>query len=427
MSARRVGGRPRIAVVHDQLYTYGGAERVLEQILLCFPSADIFALFEIIDGRQRNFLQGRRVRTTFMQKFPGLKRFHRHYFPVMPLLIEQLDLGAYDIIISSSYLVAKGVIAGPDQLHIGYVHSPMRYAWDLQHDYLREMKLGFGPRGLAARVLLHYMRMWDFRSAAGVDHLVANSEFIARRISKTYRRDAHVIYPPVDLSAFEGPDGGNGRENVFVTMSRLVPYKRVRTIVQAFRSLPDQRLVVIGTGPELDRVRRAAGPNVEVLGHQPREVVVDLMRRAVGFVYAAEEDFGIAAVEAQAAGTPVIAYGRGGLCETVNGLSSVSPTGVFFEAQTEEAIAAAVRQFLAVRPRMTARNCRTNARRFGAARFRSEFTALVEEAYETARRRQRVAARPAPLIAVPEERGTARTHRRPSRDVSAVVTGQAVG
>lgn len=370
--------KKRVAIVHDQLYTYGGAERVLAEMITCFPNADLFALFDIMPPAERGFLQGRPVTTTFLQRMPRLRRWHRHYFALMPLAIEQLDLRRYDLIISSSYLVAKGIVASPDQLHISYVHSPMRYAWDLQHQYLQQMNLERGVLGWPLRWLLHYMRLWDSRTAAGVDAFVVNSAYIARRLTKVHNRGAEVIHPPVALDRFSCTRSLPRRDPFFVTVSRQVPYKRIDLIVEAFAQLPDERLVVIGDGPEAARLRGLAGANVTFLGAMPDEIVVDHIRRARAFVYAAEEDFGIAPVEAQACGTPVIAYGRGGILETVRGLQHAAPTGVFFPEQTPQALRHAIQAFNAQRARFDAEDCVRNAKRFSAERFRAEFTAFVE-------------------------------------------------
>ncbi len=369
----------RIAVVHDQLYTMGGAELVLKEILACFPGADLFVLFDILPEADRGFLQDRKIVTTGMQRFPQLRRFHRHYFGFMPLQIEQLDLKGYDVIVSSSYLVAKGVIVGPDQFHLCYIHSPMRYVWDMQLDYLREMKMERGIGGFVLRRLFHRLRIWDARTAAGVDRFVANSHYIARRVRKTYRRDSTVIYPPVDVDRLTAGVVPPAREDFFLTVSRLVPYKRVDLIVAAFAALPDARLVVIGDGPERRRIEALAGPNVTVMGRQPDDVVRDHFHRAAAFVYAAEEDFGIVPVEAQACGTPVIAYGKGGACETVIEADGDDATGLFFRAQTPSAIADAVRRFRA-RP-FAADACRRQASRFAAARFRQEIVEAIAEGY----------------------------------------------
>lgn len=365
----------KIAIIHDWLVTFAGAERVLKELLEIFPDADLFSTVCFLSEEERAFLRGRSVKTTFIQKMPRAKRNYRNYLPLMPLAIEQLDLTGYDVVISSSYAVAKGVLTGPDQLHISYVHSPIRYAWDLQHAYLREARLDRGLKGAVARALLHYIRLWDVRTAHGVDRFVANSQFIARRIRKVYRRDADVIYPPVDTEAFTPEEN---KENFYLTASRLVPYKRIPLIAQAFASMPERKLVVIGDGPEMPAVRAQAGENVTVLGYQPEAVLRDHMRRARAFVFAAEEDFGITPVEAQACGTPVIAYARGGTQETVRGLDHPHPTGLHFAEQTCEAIVKAVEDFERNESRITPGACRQNALRFTANSFKENFSALVE-------------------------------------------------
>jgi glycosyltransferase involved in cell wall biosynthesis len=376
-AAARPSGPRRVAVVHDWLVTYAGSERVLEQILRVFPDADLFAVVDFLPDADRAVLGGRRPSTTFVQRLPLARSRHRGYLPLMPLAIEQLDLEGYDLVVSSSHAVAKGVIAGPDALHVCYCHSPLRYAWDLQPAYLREAGLGWGPRGLAARALLHRLRQWDSASANRVDHFVANSAFIARRIAKAYRRDAEVVYPPVDTAAFAPADDAPARGDYYVTSSRFVPYKRVPMIVEAFRGLPGRRLVVVGDGPERDAVRRAAGPNVDVVGHQPRDALVALLRGARAYLFAAVEDFGIAPVEAQACGTPVVAYRGGALPETVPGLDAPGPCGVLYDAQTPEGLREGIAAFEAAGGRIRAESCRRNAERFGAERFRREFGALV--------------------------------------------------
>ncbi len=368
----------RVALVHDWLVTYGGSEKVLEQLVECFPDADIFSLVNFMPGHA--FLEGRKVSTSFIQKLPFARRRYRGYLPLFPLAIEQFDLSGYDLIVSSSHAVAKGVLAGPDQLHVSYVHSPIRYAWDLQHQYLNESGLARGLRSMLARAVLHYLRIWDVRSANGVDTFVVNSRFIGRRVERAYRRESVVVYPPVDVEAFE-PCAQ--KEAFYVTVSRMVPYKRMDLIVEAFAGMPERRLIVIGDGPDMARVRARAGPNVTILGHQPFPVLKDHLQRARAFVFAAEEDFGISVVEAQACGTPVIAYGRGGACETVIDESQPHPTGVFFQAQTVEAIRAAVTRFEANLGRYTPVSCRLNAERFSKAEFRRGLLTAVIESTQT--------------------------------------------
>lgn len=364
----------KIAIIHDWLVAYAGAERCLEQMLLCFPEADVFTLIDFIPDEDRSFLAGRRTTTSFIQKLPFAKTKYRSYLPLMPLAIEQFDLSGYDIILSSSHAVAKGVLIGPDQLHICYAYSPIRYAWDLQPQYLAEANLQRGLRSMLARYLLHRIRIWDSRTAASVDTFVAISHFIARRILKVYRRESTVIYPPVDMEHFQLRET---KDDFYVTASRMVPYKKISMIIEAFSHMPDKKLIVIGTGPEWEKCRAAAGPNVQLLGWQPGEVLRDHLQRAKAFVFAAEEDFGIAPLEAQACGTPVVAFGKGAATETIRGLGQEQPTGVFFDAQTPEALCNAVRLFEDNIHRFDPKACRANVSRFSEDRYRSELTALV--------------------------------------------------
>lgn len=381
--AGTASGQPaRTAFVHEWLSTYGGSEQVLRAMLAIFPDAPVHALVDFMPAPDRAFLDGHPVRTTFIQNLPGARRRFRLYLPLMPLAIEQLDVSGYDLVVSSSHAVAKGIITGPDQLHVSYVHSPMRYAWDLQHQYLRESSLDRGLRSWMARATLHYLRTWDVRTANGVDAFLANSEFIARRIRKVYRRDATVVYPPVDVDRFTLSDR---KESFYLTTSRLVPYKRIDLIVEAFRDMPDRRLVVVGTGPEIRRLERLATRNVELLGFQPFERVLDLTQRARAFIFASLEDFGIAPVEAQACGTPVIAYGRGGSVETVRGLPHTAPTGLFFDRQTPDAIVNAVKEFEANEDRFEPAAARRNAERFSPSAFEDAFLTALQRAREAFR------------------------------------------
>lgn len=373
-----VGAPKRVAVVHDWLTTYAGAERVLEQILSLFPEADLFAVCDFLPDGERVFLGGRQPRTTFIQKLPGARKHYRHYLALMPLAVEQLDLSGYDLVISSTHAVAKGVLTGPDQLHVSYVYTPIRYAWDLQHQYLRESGLDRGLKGWVAKWMLHRIRLWDVRTANGVDHFIADSGFIARRIWKAYRRESTVIYPPVDVSRFSLRAE---KEDFFLTASRMVPYKKMDLIVEAFSTMPDRRLVVIGDGPDWDKIRSKAGANVTLLGYQPFDVLRDHMQRARAFVFAAEEDFGITPLEAQACGTPVIAFGKGGALETVRDVSVSAPTGVFFDAQTVPALVEGVRRFERDGGGIRPEDCRANAERFSVNRFQKTLAAFIDQAW----------------------------------------------
>jgi len=371
-------GGLRIAVVHEWLFDYAGSERVLEQMLALYPEADLFALAALPDEELMRAIPKRPTATTFLQSLPNVRRWLPYYVPLMPLAIEGLDLSGYDIVISNSHAAAKGVITGPDQLHVGHVCSPMRYAWDLQHQYLREAGLDRGLRGWAARWALHRIRQWDARAANGVDAFVAISHFIARRIRKCYRRDAEVVYPPVDVSQFALEQR---KEDFYLTVSRLQPYKRVDLLVDAFAQMPERRLVVIGDGPEMKKLRSKAPPNVELAGYRPTAEVRERMRRARAFLFAGLEDFGIVMVEAQACGTPVIAYGRGGAAEIVRGEDAAQPTGAFIQDQTPEAVKEAILSF-EKRPQPDPAACRENALRFDVAVFRERFAAFVSRRWE---------------------------------------------
>lgn len=370
---------PRIAVVHEWLLDYAGSERVLREILDLYPQADLFTLIDSRDAELRAAISRPTKATSFLQSFPRPRQWLRYYVPLMPLAVEQFDLAGYDIVVSSSHAVAKGVITGPSQLHLSYVHTPMRYAWDLQHEYLRSAGLTRGPLSWAARLALHRLRQWDARSANGVDVLVANSQHVARRIRKAYRRDAQVLHPPVDVSAFPLH---REKEDFYLTVSRLEPYKRVDLLVAAFKRMPERRLVVIGDGPEMRRLRSGLPPNVALMGRLPTSEVQHAMQRAKAFLFAGIEDFGIVMAEAQACGTPVIAYGRGGAAEIVRTDDVSGPTGLLFSEQTADAVVDAVRRFAADVPRCSAERCRENALRFDRARFRSRFEELLRTHWE---------------------------------------------
>jgi glycosyltransferase involved in cell wall biosynthesis len=366
---------PSVALVHDWLPVYAGAERVLEQMIQVLPDAEIYSLIEFLPDDQRGFLQGKSVNTSFIQRLPFSESSYRYYLPLAPLAIEQFDLYDHDVVVSSSYAVAKGALTRADQLHLSYVHSPIRYAWDLQFQYLKQRGLTGGVRGALARLVLHYMRLFDSTTADRVDVFAANSRHVAKRIWKTYRRQAKVIYPPVDTESFQLHED---KESFYVAMSRLVEYKRMDVIVEAFTNMPDKELIVIGDGPEMSRLEKMAGPNVSLLGRQPSEAVQYYLQRARALVYAAEEDFGIVPVEAQACGTPVIAYGKGGVCETV----VPGATGLFFNRQTAEALAQAVERFASVRERFVPGQIREHAEKFSADRFREEFSAFIETSHQ---------------------------------------------
>jgi len=364
----------KICFVHDWLTTYGGAELVLKTMLEIWPDTPIFTLIYDENGQCRDIIQSTKVTGSFINKLPFAKRKHRSYLPLMPLAIEQLDLSNYDVVISDSHAVAKGVITSPNQLHISYIHTPIRYAWDMQHQYLSQAGLTRGIKGLLAKYLLHYIRMWDLRTVPGVDEFVANSNFIAQRIRKFYKRTANVIYPPVEIDRFKVE---KEKEDFYLVVSRLVPYKKVDIIVQAFSDLPYKKLIVIGDGPELKNLKKHSSSNIEFLGFQEDKVVEDFLRKAKALIYAAEEDFGIVPVEAQACGTPVIAYGKGGVLETVLD----GETGLFFPEQSPISIIDAIEKF-EKHPKFDSTEIRRNAERFSKKRFKTEMKSFVDQAYQ---------------------------------------------
>lgn len=369
-----------VGIVADWFITYAGSEKVVAELIKVFPDSELYSIVDFLSDESKSFFQNKKINTTFIQNLPKAKTKYQTYLPFMPLAIEQLDVSRHDIILSSSHAVAKGVLTGPDQLHISYVHSPIRYAWDLQHQYLREAGLDKGIKGLLAKWILHKLRVWDCRTANGVDHFIANSHFIARRIKKVYGREADVIYPPVDVERFTL---NTNKEDYYFTASRLVPYKRIDLIVEAFSYMPEKKLVVIGDGPEMGKIKSKASPNVEILGYQSNQVMQEHMRNSKAFVFAAEEDFGITPVEAQSCGTPVIAYGKGGSLETVRPSGELNPTGIFFYKQDVKSMVDSVEKFEAMQDKISPFDCREHALNFSVERFKNEISTYVSTKYQS--------------------------------------------
>lgn len=379
----------KVAIAHDWLVTLGGSELVLREMLRLFPDATVFTLIDKMAEGDRSFIGVTRTRTSFLDRMPGVASSYRRLLPLFPVAMSALDVGDYDVVISNSHAVAKGVRTRTHQLHVCYCLSPMRYAWDLRAQYLKETGLAGGVRGYAANHVLDRLQHWDRASSTRVDAFVTLSRYIADRIARAYGRTAAVIYPPVDVDYFDlessrSPGGGD----YYFTMSRFVPYKRIDLIARAFSKLPDRKLVIAGDGPDAAKVRAAAAPNVELVGRVGRDEARALLGNARAFLFAAEEDFGIAPVEAQARGVPVIAYGRGGALETIRGLDDDAPTGAFFGEQSAEAIVQAVRRFEANAHRIDPIACRRNAERFAERVFRDEFAEFVEREWRAFRSRE---------------------------------------
>lgn len=369
----------KIAIVHDWLVTYAGAERVLEEMIECYPNSDLFALVDFLPQSKRKFIKNKTVKTSFIQKLPFAKTKYRIYLPLMPFAIEQFDLSDYDLVISSCHAVSKGIITGPNTLHICMCYSPMRYAWDLQHQYLKESNLLFGIKGILAKYILHKIRIWDLRTSNGVDEFIAISNFIKKRISKIYRRNSTVIYPPVDTTSFKELD--LPKKDYYVTCSRMVPYKKIDLIVETFtKNFPDKELIVIGEGPEYKKIKKLAGSNIKLVGHSCFEDLNIYLSTAKAFIFAAEEDFGISPIEAQSSGAPVIAFGKGAALETIVNLDNNNnhPSGILFYEQTTSSLTEAVKSFESNIEKFNSKDCQKNAKRFSKELFRKNFRNFVE-------------------------------------------------
>lgn len=355
----------KVALVQEWLTTIGGSEYVFKEIASLFPEADIYTLVARDETIKTLGLEKHRISTSFIQKLPFAKTRYRNYLPLFPLAIEQFDLSEYDLIISSSHSVAKGVLTHSGQIHVCYCHSPMRYAWDLYHQYLKESGLSTGLKGFFAKIVLYRIRQWDIASINRVDFFISNSNFIGKRIKKIYNRDSVTIYPNVAVENFEV---SLEREDFYFTCSRMVPYKKIDLIVKAFASMPDKKLFVIGDGPDFKKIQKVASSNITLLGYQPFNVLKHYLSKAKAFVFAAEEDFGMLPVEAQACGTPVIAFKKGGVLETV----IENETGVYFSEQTTESLIGAIHYFENRIEKFDAKKIAHHASSFSTLRFKTE-------------------------------------------------------
>lgn len=363
----------KTAIVHEWLVNYAGSEKVVESFTSIWQDADVFTLVDFLNDEERRIiLKGKKAKTSFIQNLPYAKKRHRKYLPLFPKAIESFDLSKYDLIISSSHSVAKGVRTNKNQLHICYCHSPMRYAWDEADYYLKEANLNSGIKGLVAQSILKYLRKWDLKSADNVDYFIANSNHIAKKIKRIYNRHADVIYPPVDVEKFSL---ATEKEDFYLTASRLVPYKRIDLIIEAFARMPDKKLIVIGSGPEKERLKAKAASNISLIGYQEFDSLKSYMQKAKAFVFAAEEDFGIIVVEAMACGTPVIAGNFGGTTESVVD----KKTGVLFPNQTVDSIVEAVKNFDVIAKSINNSEIRIHSEKFSREIFEKNIKAYVDE------------------------------------------------
>jgi len=352
-----------------------GAERVLEQILACYPGADVYTAIDFLPDEHRAILGNSRVVTSFIQRLPNARSGYWNYIPLMPFAFERFDLRAYDLVISNSHTVAKGVRTHHRQTNFCYLETPMRFAWDLRDYYLEHFRLSPVKR-IAARMAFGALQRWDRRTARRVDEFCSVSAFVAARCRRYYRRESNVIYPPVNVDFFTP---GGERDDFYLTASRLTPFKRLDLIVEAFREMPDRQLIVIGDGPDRARIESRCTPNIRCLGYQANADLRDHMRRARAFLFPAPEDFGIVMAEAQACGTPVIALGIGGACEIVVDLDADAPTGVLFPDATITGVKAAVQRFESHASGFSPQACRDNALRFTPQRFRDRLKTAVSE------------------------------------------------
>jgi glycosyltransferase involved in cell wall biosynthesis len=358
----------KLAIIHEWLNIYGGSERLLAEILGMYPQADLHALIHNKQNLVGTPLEGQNVKTSFLQTIPRVEHLYRGLLPLMPFAIERMNVHKYDVVLSISHAVAHGIKTSKEQIHISYVCTPMRYAWHLQDDYLHLHHLDKPLIGAAARLTLSLLRRWDRESASRADHLLAISHWTAQKTQQAWGRESHVIYPPVDVERFSP---AKEREDFYIHVSRLVPYKMTAEIIRAFNELK-LPLIVIGDGPEMPHLQKLAKDNIKLIGHQSDDVVTDLLNRARAFVYMAVEDFGIAMVEAQAAGCPVIAYGKGGAVEIVRD----GETGLLFQGQTSRSLSEAVLQSQTMK--LSSKASKENAARFSSKIFHEEFSAYME-------------------------------------------------
>lgn len=373
------------AIIHDWYTQYRGGERCVASFTNIWQDVDHYTLVNTLDKEdQKEVFKGKVPTTSFIEKLPFGKKKYRTYLPFFPLAIEQFDLSEYDVVISSSSCVAKGVLTRQDQLHITYMHSPVRYAWDLYHQYLKESGLHKGIKGFIAKYVLHKLRIWDVATANRPDFYIANSKYVANRIKKIYNKEATVIYPPVEVDLFEISDEVS---DYYVTCASMVPYKKIDLIVKVFAQL-QKKLVVIGDGPDYKKIKKLCTPDIELKGFLKTEEKVEVLKKARAFVFAADEDFGISPIEAQACGVPVIAYAKGGALETIKGGYSneegnwEDKTGVFFEAQNEESLKKGIQLFEQQEQHFDKLKIRAHAESFSNKRYESEFKNKVEEFYK---------------------------------------------
>lgn len=375
----KLSNNPKIAIIHDWLVTFGGAENLLLQMIECFPDADLFCTVENLPKEIRVKFP-KEIRTTFIQKLPFSSKFYWYYSPLMPIAIEQLDLSCYDLVISSSHAFAKGIIAHPNQLHISYVHSSPRFAWDLQFDYYRNFGFNSGVKKILAAIMFHKIRNWDSRTTNGVDILIANSKFVQRRIQKCYRRNSELIYPGINTDFFTTTE--NPKEDFYLAGSFMNPFKKLDLIIETFtQKFPDKKLLIFGNGPQEKYLRKIAGKNIVFKGRVSNNELKELFQQAKAYIFAATEDFGMIMAESQSSGSPVIAYKKGGASEIVIEKCEY-PTGILFDELSIDSLSEAINNFEENTFKYKSFNCRNNALRFSTDHFKATFYEKIRTEWE---------------------------------------------
>jgi len=371
---------PKVAFIHEWFDDLAGSEFVLKEMLKFFPNPDIYSLVDFNARPVDHWLSKYSIKTTWIQKLPFAKHYYKFLLPFYTHAVQQFDLSKYDIVISNSHCVAKNVLTGPDQIHICMCYSPMRYAYDLRDVYFPSNKSFFNRLSRYLRdYFLSKIRVVDTVCSNSVDHFIAISTFIQRRITKYYSRDSVVIHCPVDTDKFSIENTTYSGE-YYISVCRLVRYKNVQFFAEAFSKDPTKKLKIVGSGEMLDEISTIANncPNIEVMGYVDDAQLIDLVANSKAYLFGSIEDFGIAPIEAQAAGKPVIAYGKGGALDTIKGLDSDNPTGVFFHDLRPESILSAIDEFESNEHRITADNCIFNAHSFSISRFDNEFSSFLD-------------------------------------------------
>ena len=366
----------KVAIVHDWFISPGGSEKVVQKLILLFPEADIYSLINVFSKENnKQFLNGKKVKTSFLQKIPCIKKCYRFLFPLFPFAIQTFNLSSYDLVISSSHSFSKGVKIKKGQMHICYIHTPVRYAWDLQKQYIQQTPTWFLKKIFG--LMMKKLRKWDLKTNETVNYFIANSNYVAERVKNNYKRDSKVIYPPVNTNFFSKSITAKRIEqsSYFVVISRHVLYKRIDLIIKAFNLRPDLKLLIIGTGPKTKYLKSIAGKNITFLGYKTDDEVKNYLTFSRAAIFSAYEDFGISPVEVQACGTPVIALGQGGYLETVIDRK----TGIFYKDQTSKSLLEGIDKFIELEKNFDKTEIVKNSEKFSVEQFNSQIKQFIND------------------------------------------------